>query len=147
MKIDQYLNSSPIFLLHGMRGQIERAMLPIFQGEGVNFSEALILITLLFDSKGGINPSQLVNSLNMSKAAVSQSLSKLESLGLIKRSLDNRDARKYGLELTTKGKKKANVLVKFFESVENKIEERLSFLELSEFTSQIQGIERVLTVD
>lgn len=147
MKIDQYLNSSPIFLLHGMRVQIERAMLPIFQGEGVNFSEALILITLLFDSKGGINPSQLVNSLNMSKAAVSQSLSKLESLGLIKRSLDNRDARKYGLELTTKGKKKANVLVKFFESVENKIEERLSFLELSEFTSQIQGIERVLTVD
>lgn len=146
MKIDQYLESSPLFLLHSMRTQIERAMLPIFQAEEVNFSESLILITLLFDGKGMINPTQLVNSLHMAKAAVSQSLSKLESMKLIKRKLDSRDARKYGLELTVGGKKKANTLVKFFEEVENKIEEQLSSLEVSQFSSNIHGIKIALEI-
>ncbi|MEE2745100.1 MAG: MarR family transcriptional regulator, partial [Bdellovibrionota bacterium] len=99
MEIDQYLRQSPIYLFNEIHQILFRDIKLILKEKGVNFLQALIVITLFLerrkrkDLRKKISPGDIFKSLKVSKGAMSQNLSFLEEKGLLKRMLDEEDAR------------------------------------------------------
>jgi DNA-binding MarR family transcriptional regulator len=125
MKIDNFIQKGPLFWLFELKKFWAETFGKHLKKEDVNFKEALILMALLFEGKKKVTPSQLVNSLSEKKSVISQSLTKLETMGLLKREIGITDARFISLELTREGMIKANRLIKMFEEFENFLEEAL----------------------
>ena len=69
---------------------------------------------------------------------MSQNLSFLEEKGLLKRVLDQEDARSFSLELTEKGELSALELMQIFELKEKNIEKRMGKVHLDELVEILE---------
>ncbi len=125
MKIRNYLNESPLVALNGVYEAVITDLNRQLRKEGVNLMQGLILTALLFEDSETVTPSQLAEVFQTSRANVSHMVSHLEANGWVKRAVNKEDARKFHLLLKPEGKKVALRLIKFYDSIQNKIEKQM----------------------
>lgn len=102
---------------------------------GLNFNQALIAIALYTESKESLEPGDFIYALGLSKASVSQALTKLETLGLIKRSLNEEDARRTSVMLTSEGSIVATKSMGIIQRHDRSLESQISKEELKTLLS------------
>ena len=125
MKIDSFLNEGLLFLVYQAHYFLGLRFKQELEGEGFSFLSAVILSALYFEKDRAITPDDLLRSLKTSKANLSHAISNLESLELVKRIMNEEDARSFSLILTAKGKRKSQSMIALLERVENEITQEL----------------------
>ena len=135
MKIEKFVNESILFSLLKSADHIRSRINHSLEGQEINFYQSLILISLYTDSKSKLEPSDFVYAFSISKSIVSQSLTKLEELKLIKRSVNEVDARRTTLLLTPKGGKKSLSIMGILHELDNEMESSLKKSEVKELLS------------
>lgn len=144
MKIEKFLQVSPIFAIQESFSTISKYLSPHFKNEGVNLLQGLILISLLFDQEEEVHPKVLGQVFKTSKSSISQAISYLEYQGYIKRKLGIKDARSYRILLCQEGKKCANRLITILDTLQNKFEDSLGETKLREIIQGLVDLQNVL---
>jgi DNA-binding MarR family transcriptional regulator len=143
MKIENYLNLSPLFTINYAYEKTIPRINKQLKKHHLNFLQALVLISLFFDEQSEINPSLLSDVFKTSRGNMSHIISDLEYKGFLKRVLNLKDARSYKIEIKAEGKKKALVLIKIFDQIQNDFETELS---PSECKKTISSLNRLIDV-
>lgn len=125
MKIKRYLQQSPIFALNAAYEAIIPKLNKQMKSDQLNLLQGLVLTALFFEERTDINPSQLAEIFQTSRGNMSHILSDLEYRGYIKRVVNDKDARKFKIELKADGKKKALVIIKFYDRLQDLFEKNL----------------------
>ncbi|RIH91342.1 homoprotocatechuate degradation operon regulator, HpaR [Meiothermus granaticius NBRC 107808] len=110
---------------------------PAFEGMGLAHNDHWLLATV--DQHP--YPTEIVNATKFPAPTVSQMLKRLETLGLVKRSLDPNDLRRYRFDLTEQGRQ-TNELGR--QLMEKAIGKRLSRLEAHEQQELIWLLDRMI---
>lgn len=125
MKIDRYLRESPFVALNTVYEAVITDINRRLKNEGVNLLQGLVLTALLFEDSETTTPSQIATIFQTSRANVSHMVSHLEAKGWVKRTVNKNDARQFHLSLKPEGRKLALRLVKFYDSIQNRIEDSM----------------------
>jgi DNA-binding MarR family transcriptional regulator len=132
MKIQEFTRRSLLLAIGSSYDTILRDLNTHLRKEDCSLLQALILISLFFESTatapasiGAVTPSRLAETLRASRGNVSHSLSSLEKRGLIQRRLSEADARSYFLQLRPAGRKLACRLIRVIDELEGFFEARL----------------------
>ena len=128
MKILKYLNQSPIFALNSAYESVIPKINKQLKSEKMNLLQGLVLTALFFENGSDINPSKLADIFQTSRGNMSHILSDLEYLGFVKRIVNEKDARRFKIELRPDGRKKAISLIKFYDRLQNLFETQLGIL-------------------
>lgn len=139
MKIDNYIKTSPIFAIYKSNQIIFSKISDLLESEGVNFIQALSLITIYFED-GNISPTELVGTFMTSKSSISQILNSLQKKKWIKRTLSTTDARSIVLELTSLGKIKACEFIRIMTTIEIDLEKDLGKKRTEQLVSDLHQI-------
>ncbi len=142
MKIEKYLKDSPVFALYDASNALTFSLNSHLKKEEISFIQGLVLVAVLLDEKNQITPGEISKGLGISKTSLSQILSNLESRGFLKRIIKEDDARSLSLSLTTQGLKKANKIVKFLDSFELDLENKINLRK--EFLIELQALKQYL---
>lgn len=121
MRIQKFLDSSPLFNLSIAYDEIIGDFQKRLSAENVHFLQALTLTGLFFEERP-VRPTELAKAFSSSKSNMSHALRDLEKKGLVERKISQGDARAYFFSLTKDGKKKVPKLVKIFDSTQDQIE-------------------------
>lgn len=125
MKIKKYLSQSPVFAINSSYELIIPKINKHLKKEKLNLLQGLVLTSLFFEERTEISPSTLAEVFKTSRGNISHIISELESQGLVKRVVSSTDARKFKIELKNDGRKKALNLIKFFDRLQNILEEKI----------------------
>lgn len=128
MKIQKYLEQSPIFALNAAYEAVIPSLNKQMKTGQLNLLQGLVLTALLFEEHTDVNPSTLAETFQTSRANISHILSELESRGYVRRVVNEKDARGFKIELKAEGKKKALTLVKFYDRLQDQFEKHLGLL-------------------
>ncbi|MGE0632593.1 MAG: MarR family winged helix-turn-helix transcriptional regulator [Pseudobdellovibrionaceae bacterium] len=143
MRIEKFLETSPLFILFGAYSEIIGGYQKRFAREGVHFLEALVLTGIFFEEKP-VRPTALAKTFSSSKSNISHTLRSLEKKGLIERNISQEDARAYFFSITKEGLKKVPKLVKIFDSTEQQIENAFAGMDLNKSLRVFRKIYRGL---
>ena len=143
MKIKKYLQQSPIFALNAAYEAIIPKLNKQLKAEQLNLLQGLVLTALFFENDNETNPSMLAEIFQTSRGNISHILSDLEYHGYVKRVLNDKDARKFKIELKSEGRKKALSLIKFFDRLQNIFEKNLG---LANCQKTVDGINAISVV-
>lgn len=121
MKIEKFLDSSPLYNLSLAYGEIIGGFQRQMAREGMHFLQALILTGIYFEERA-VRPGELAESFACSRSTMSHALRGLEKKGLVQRKGSAEDARAYFFSLTKEGRRIVPRLVKIFDTTEDKIE-------------------------
>jgi DNA-binding MarR family transcriptional regulator len=105
MRIETFLNESPMFCITHTARRFDALTAYLLQADDLNFLEALVLSALFFESPAPVRPSQLAETFCTTRGNVSHCISSLEARGLVQRKIDPEDARAYHLALKPQGRK------------------------------------------
>ncbi|MBX9765729.1 MAG: MarR family transcriptional regulator [Bdellovibrionales bacterium] len=140
MRISKYLEHSPVFAIcaayEAVLGRVNRDL----KTEKVNFLQGLILTALFFETRDSILPSELAVLLKTSRGNVSHMISDLEAKGFVKRSVGQSDARQFHISLKAEGRKKAMLLIQYFNQLQEGFEKELGLTSTKKISA---GIHRV----
>lgn len=125
MKIKKYLQQSPIFALNDAYEMVIPKINRQMKSDRLNLLQGLVLTALLFEERSDLNPSHLADIFQTSRGNMSHILSDLEYRGYVQRVVDEKDARRFKIELKPEGKKKALSLIKFYDQLQNLFEKNL----------------------
>lgn len=125
MKIQKYLKQSPIFALNAAYEAVIPKLNKQMKSDHLNLLQGLVLTALLFEEKTDVNPSYLAEVFQTTRGNMSHILSELEYRGYVKRVVSDKDARRFKIELKAEGKKKALSLIKFYDHLQEQLEESL----------------------
>ncbi len=125
MKIKEYADNSIVYGIFEVQKALETKINHNFKSMGLTYHQFLVLAALFFE-KTEFTPKELHLSLQISKSQLSQHISQLESLKLLKRNISKSDARVTILTITSKGKDIARLGIKSIEKIEKEIEKHLS---------------------
>jgi DNA-binding MarR family transcriptional regulator len=145
MKIENFLDNSPIFLLVESYNSLQKKMREVLKKEELNVLQSFILMAILLEKNSHIYPTNLVKSFKTSKGHISQAISQLESFKFVERKVCSEDARRYSILLTNKGKKKGNNLIKIFDKMQNDWENKLGMEELKSTLSQMKKLNSLIS--
>ncbi len=121
MKINKFLDESPLFNLAIAYNEIIGDFQKQLSREDVHFIEALVITGLFFEDRP-VRPTELANTFSVSKSNLSHSLRSLEKKKLLERKTTPEDARAYFFSLSKEGGKRAQRLIKLFDSTEDRLE-------------------------
>lgn len=124
MKINRFINQSPIYSLYHAQCQILEPLQRQLSSHDVHFLQGLILTAIFFEERE-VRPLELQKVFGVEASNLSHSLRGLEKRGFLKRSIHPQDARGYLFSLTPNGKKKTLTLIKEFDGIQDKIEQLL----------------------
>ena len=140
MKIQKYLELSPIFAINS----VYEAVIPHFnkrlKKEGVHFLQGLVLTALFFENNPEVTPSALATLFRTSRGNMSHIVSHLESKGWVRRNLNPQDARQFHIELKAEGRKKAIALIKIYDQVQELFEKELGAGACQKTTAQMHQL-------
>lgn len=125
MKINKYLQQSPIFALNAAYEAVIPKLNKKMKVDHLNLLQGLVLTALLFEERTDINPSTLAEIFQTSRGNMSHILSELEYRGYIKRVISEKDARGFKIELKAEGKRKALSLIKFYDQLQSHFEKSM----------------------
>jgi DNA-binding MarR family transcriptional regulator len=144
MKIEKFLSQSLVFGLIKAGNEIEKLMMEELSSHDLNLNQALILTSIFFEGKA-VQPIQLANSLQMTKANVSHCLASLEEKKYVKRNSKSQDRRIFEIDLTDAGTKKISSLVEYFEKQQQGIENKFGEKNLERVLIQILEMRQMLS--
>lgn len=122
MRIETFLNESPMFCITLTARRFDALAAHLLQADDLNFLEALILSALFFESPAPVQPSQLAQTFGTTRGNVSHCISSLEARGLVQRRIDPEDARAYHLALKPQGRKTAIRVIGALDKVQKQFE-------------------------
>lgn len=141
MRIEAFLEQSPIFQTSRIARRVEASLNVILRDEGLTLFEALMLAAIFFEGKGGIKPSDLAETFQTTRGNVSHSVSSLEAKGLVRRQIDQDDARSFRLVLQPLGRRRAARVVGIFDRTQTLFEEKMGVAKLAGMLEQMQAVE------
>ncbi|OQW53664.1 MAG: hypothetical protein A4S09_07100 [Proteobacteria bacterium SG_bin7] len=125
MKIKKYLEQSPIFAINTAYNTIIPKVNRRLNKENINLLQGLVLTAILFEENGEVVPSRLAEIFQSTRGNISHVISDLEYKGFVKRIVSSQDARSFKIELKADGKRKALLLIKFFDQIQEIFEKEL----------------------
>lgn len=135
MKIQSYLRQSPIFVLNSVYERTIPRLNKELKKEDLNLLQALVLTALFFEDRTDVTPSELTKTFCTTKANMSHIISRLEELGLIKRTLNENDSRMFYITLKSEGRKKSLKLIKYFDELQDLYEAEFGSMSLQKILS------------
>lgn len=141
MRIDAFLQESPMFAVNRAARRFESLAMQVFAADDLNFLEGLILAALFFDADRPVKPSQLAEAFATTRGNVSHCVSTLEAKGLLLRKIDPEDARAYQLTLKPQGRKCAVRVIGAFDKLQREFEREISKTALGEMLKTLNKLE------
>jgi DNA-binding MarR family transcriptional regulator len=139
MKIKKFLSQSIVYTAYLSQTVILESFQKKLAAYDVHFLQGLILTSLFFEDRE-VRPLELHQILGVEKSNLSHSLRGLEKKGFLKRSMHATDARGYCFTLTASGKKMATVLIKEFDTFQNKIESIIGVTKTNDIVKGMQSL-------
>ena len=130
MKIEKFVQNSLLLAIGSSYDTILRGLNSKLKQENCNLMQALILISLFFEKNDTVSPSQLAEILGTTRGNISHGVSHLEKRRLLRRKLNEKDARSYQLILRPDGRRLAVKLIQTIDSVENYFEQKFGAQEV-----------------
>ena len=100
-----------------------------------------MLAAIFFEEKGGIRPSDLAETFQTTRGNVSHSVSSLEAKGLVRRQIDEEDARSFRLVLQPLGRRRAARVAGIFDRMQTHFEEKMGVAKLTGMLEQMRAVE------
>jgi len=141
MRIDAFLDQSPVFAVNRAARRFESMTSQLLAADSLSFLEGLILAAVFFESPQQIKPSQLAQTLGTTRGNVSHCVSSLEGKGLMQRSIDPMDARAYLLALKPAGKRCALRVIAAFDHLQKRCEQTGGKTALSDMQKTLRKLE------
>jgi len=141
MRIDAFLNESPMFAVNRAARRFESLTTQVLAGDSLGFLEGLVLAAMFFEAPLLVKPSQLAETFATTRGNVSHCVSSLEAKGLLQRKIDPADARAYLLTLKPQGKKCALRVIGAFDRLQKEFENEVGKASLSEMLKTIRKLE------
>jgi DNA-binding MarR family transcriptional regulator len=141
MRIDAFLNESPMFAVNRAARRFESLAMRIFAADGLNFLEGLVLAALFFEAEKAVKPSQLAETFGTTRGNVSHCIASLEAKGLLLRKIDPEDARAFLLTLKPQGKKCAVRVIGAFDKLQKEFEQETGKPALAEMLVSLRKLE------
>jgi DNA-binding MarR family transcriptional regulator len=144
MKIKKFLSQSPIFAMYQAQSQVLEVFQDHLGRHDVHLLQGLILTALFFEDKE-VRPLDLRAVFNTEASNLSHSLRGLEKKGFVKRSMHPTDARGYLFGLTPSGKKKALLLMKDFDAIQDGFEKVIGIKRTREIVEGQQSLTQLFS--
>jgi len=141
MRIEKFLEQSPVFQASRFARRMEASLNMILRDEGLTLFEALMLAAIFFEEKGGIKPSDLAETFQTTRGNVSHCVSSLEAKGLVRRRIDEEDARSFRLVLQPVGRRRAARVAGIFDRMQTHFEEKMGVAKLAGMVEQMRAVE------
>lgn len=143
LRIEAFLRQSPIFQASRIARRMEISLNGILRDESLTLFEALVLAAIFFEEKGGIKPSELAETFQTTRGNVSHCVSSLEAKGLVRRRIDEDDARSFRLVLQPMGKRRAARVAGIFDRMQTHFEENMGVVKLAGMLEQMRAVEEL----
>ena len=143
MRIEAFLQQSPIFQTSRIARRMETSLNSLFQEEGVTAFQALMLAAIFFEKRGEIKPSALAEAFQTTRGNVSHCVSTLEAKRLVERRIDPEDARAVQLVLRPQGKKRAVRVMAILDRMQRLFEEEIGAAKLEGMLAQMGTVEEL----
>ena len=144
MRIDAFLQQSPMFAVNRAARRFESLTSQVLAEDGLGFLEGLILAAIFFEAPRPVKPSQLAEIFGTTRGNVSHSVSSLEGKGLLLRKIDPADARAYLLMLKPQGKRCAVRVIGAFDKLQNEFEQEIGKTALAEMLKSLRKLESLI---
>lgn len=141
MRIDAFLNESPMFAVNRAARRFESLAMQVFAADNLNFLEGLVLAALFFEAEKAVKPSQLAETFATTRGNISHCVSSLEAKGLLLRKIDPGDARAYLLTLKPQGKKCAVRVIGAFDKLQREFEQEIEKPALAAMLKSLRKLE------
>jgi DNA-binding MarR family transcriptional regulator len=145
MRIDAFLNESPMFAVNRAARRFESLTSQVLSGDNLGFLEGLVLSAIFFEAPRLVKPSQLAETFGTTRGNISHCISSLEAKGLLQRKIDPTDARAYQLTLKPHGKKCALRVIAAFDKLQKEFEQEIGKTALSEMLKAIRKLEALFS--
>lgn len=146
MRIDAFLQQSPMFAVSRAARHLESAAARALADCGLGFFEALVLSGLFFEAPRQVKPSELAATFATTRGCVSHCVTSLEAKGLVQRSIDPTDARVFLLTLKPQGKRVALRAIAALDDLQKRFEDGMGKTALGETIGGIQRLDSLLRV-
>lgn len=143
MKIQKYLEQSPVFAINAAYEKIIPQMNAELAEYDVNLLQGLVLTALFFEGDAEVTPSALAQLFATSRGNMSHILSHLEYKGWVRRVVHAKDARKFHIELKAEGRRRALSLIKFFDKTQTHFENELGLGACQKTVAGLQALLRL----
>jgi DNA-binding MarR family transcriptional regulator len=143
MRIESFLQQSPVFQASRIARRMEASLNTILREEGLTFFESLVLAAIFFESKSGIKPSALAETFQTTRGNISHCVSSLEAKGLVRRRIDPDDARAFQLVLQPTGRRRAVRVVGILDRMQRHFEETIGIEKLETMLGQMGVVEQL----
>jgi DNA-binding MarR family transcriptional regulator len=143
MRIDAFLNESPMFAISRASRRFDMLASQTLGADDLSFFEGLLLAAVYFETPKPAKPSQLAETFGTTRSNVSHCVASLEAKGLLQRKIDPSDARAYQLSLKPQGKKCAQRTVSAFEKLQRGFEREIGTPAITEMLNTIRRLEGV----
>jgi DNA-binding MarR family transcriptional regulator len=146
MRIDAFLNESPMFAVNRAARRFESLSTHVLAGDSLGFLEGLVLAALFFEAPRPVKPSQLAETFATTRGNVSHCVSSLEAMGLLQRKIDPGDARAFLLTLKPQGRRSALHVIAAFDRLQREFEVEVGKERLGEMLKAIRKLEALSAV-
>lgn len=141
MKIEAYLDQSPLFVVSRAARRFEIHLAQLLKEEQVSFLEALVLVSILFEEPKAVSPSRLAETFSTTRGNISHCVSSLEAKGMLLRKIDPQDARAFCLSLKPQGRKLGMQLIRTFDHLQKIFEKSAGISSMQAALGTIRKIE------
>lgn len=141
MRIGTFLQESPLIATIWAARSFESQLSKLLAGHKLNLSGALVLVSILLEEPGRVNPSLLAEALSMTRGNISHSVAALEANGFISRRIDPEDARAHHLALRPEGKKMAMQVVRVLHRMQTSFEKRVGEAQIRNFIRTLRELQ------
>jgi DNA-binding MarR family transcriptional regulator len=141
MRIDAFLEESPMFAINRAARRFETLTTHVLAGDRLGFLEGLVLAATFFEAPQPVMPSRLAETFATTRGNISHCVSSLEAKGLLQRRIDPEDARAYQLTLKPQGKRCAVRVIAAFDKLQKEFEQEIGKAALSEMLKSLRTIE------
>ena len=146
MRIEAYLRQSPLFAIRRTSRQFDTYLGSVLPHRDLSFLEALVLVSIFFEDPKPVKPSELAETLMVTRGNVSHCISTLEAKGMVRRRIDPDDARAIHLVLKPEGRAHAMRVIKTFDRLQKDFERQIGAAELESALSVIDQVERLFAM-
>jgi DNA-binding MarR family transcriptional regulator len=135
------LEESPLFAITKAGRILEAGLNRALRRHDLTFLQGLVLVAIFFEDPVMVSPSQLAGSFWTTRGNMSHCLSSLEARGLVKRQVDQQDARVFRISIRPDGRKRAMGLIRAFDGLQNRLEREIGARDLRRTLANIGRIE------
>lgn len=143
MRIEAYLQQSPLFAVRRAARQFDAHLAQLLPNRKLSFLEAFVLVSIFFEEPKPIKPSELAETLAVTRGNVSHCITTLEAKGMVRRRIDPDDARAIHIQLKPEGRAHVMKVIRAFDRLQKDFERHVGASELDAALSVIRQVERL----